>query len=279
MLAAIEMSSVRETARQNPVAGNRAEMYARAAAGNGVLVSDNLAQLRGLTLGDTVDLAAPYGAVHLPIVGVLADYTDQQGTIFVDRSVFVRYWRDDGVSDFRIFVAPGTPSADVRRQIISRYSGQRHLFVMTNREAREYVLRVADRWFRLVNVQIGIAVLVAILGIVNTLIVSITDRRRELGVLKAVGALRRQIRGTIWLEAISVAAIGLVLGSLLGAVMLRYLLDVVQQDAVGMRLHYEFPMATVVLLVPIMLAAAMLAAWGPAESAVRSSLVEALEYE
>ena len=54
--------------------------------------------------------------------------------------------------------------------------------------------------------QIAVAVLVAILGIVNTLTVSITDRRRELGVLQAVGGLRGQIRRTIWLEALAIGA-------------------------------------------------------------------------
>ena len=68
--------------------------------------------------------------------------------------------------------------------------------------------------------QIAVAVLVAILGIVNTLTVSITDRRRELGVLQAVGGLRSQIRRTIWIEALSIALIGLVLGFALGAVQL-----------------------------------------------------------
>ena len=66
---------------------------------------------------------------------------------------------------------------------------------------------------------------VAILGIVNTLTVSIADRRRELGVLRAVGGLRHQIRGTIWLEALAVGAIGLILGLTLGAVNLYYQLE------------------------------------------------------
>ena len=117
-----------------------------------------------------------------------------------------------------MFLEPGTNVADVRQRIIDRFTGERHVFVLTNEEARQYVLRIADQWFSLMNVQIGIAVLVAILGIVNTLTVSITDRRRELGVLKAVGAQRGQIRGAIWLEAASVAVIGLVLGSVLGAI-------------------------------------------------------------
>ena len=70
--------------------------------------------------------------------------------------------------------------------------------------------------------QIAVAVLVAVLGIVNALTVSITDRRRELGVLRAVGGLRRQIRGTVWMEALGVGVIGLVLGLALGAVQLYY---------------------------------------------------------
>ena len=69
-------------------------------------------------------------------------------------------------------------------------------------------------------VQIAVAVLVAVLGIVNTLTVSITDRRRELGVLQAVGGLRNQIRQTIWMEAVTIGAIGVILGLAFGALQL-----------------------------------------------------------
>jgi putative ABC transport system permease protein len=128
-------------------------------------------------------------------------------------------------------------------------------------------------------VQIAVAVLVAILGIVNTLTVSITDRRRELGVLRAVGGLHGQIRRTIWMEALSIGTLGLVLGFALGAVNLYYILQMVHRDIAGMRLDYVFPAAVVLMLVPTILTAAFVAAIWPAESAVRGSLVEALEYE
>ena len=127
--------------------------------------------------------------------------------------------------------------------------------------------------------QIAVAVLVAILGIVNTLTVSITDRRRELGVLQAVGGLRGQIRRTIWLEALSIGALGLTLGFALGALNLYYILQIVDQDIAGMRLDYAFPVSTAFALVPTILGAAFIAAIWPAESAVHGSLVEALEYE
>ena len=127
--------------------------------------------------------------------------------------------------------------------------------------------------------QIAVAVLVAILGIVNTLTVSITDRRRELGVLQAVGGLHGQIRRTIWIEALSIGTLGLVLGFALGAVNLYYILQIVHRDIAGMRLDYEFPVVGGARARADILGAAFIAAIWPAESAVRGSLVEALEYE
>jgi putative ABC transport system permease protein len=279
MVAAIEMDSVRETAHNEPIGGSASDMYRKGAAGEGLIVADNLAQLHHLGFGDVVEIPAPYGTIRLPIVGIIADYTDQQGTVFMDRTLFVKYWRDDAVSDFRVFVEPGTSIGDVRQRIIELYAGKRHIFVLTNEEGRRYILRIADQWFGLINVQIAIAVLVAILGIVNSLTVSIMDRRRELGVLRAVGGLRGQIRRTIWLEALSIAVLGLVAGCALGAVNLYYVLQIVQRDIIGMRLDYQFPVSTMLALIPIMLGAAFAAAVLPAESAVRAPLVEALEYE
>jgi putative ABC transport system permease protein len=168
---------------------------------------------------------------------------------------------------------------DVRQRILTTYAGQRQVFVLTNQELKGYILKITDQWFGLTSVQIAVAVLVAILGIVNTLTVSITDRRRELGVLQAVGGMHGQIRRTIWIEALSIGTLGLVLGFALGAINLYYILQIVHRDIAGLRLAYQFPTAVVAALVPTILAAAFVAAIWPAESAVRGSLVEALEYE
>jgi putative ABC transport system permease protein len=197
----------------------------------------------------------------------------------MDRSLFIRSWNDDRVDVFRVYAAAGTNVADLRQRILDRFSGERQLFVFTNAELKSYILKITDQWFGLTSVQIAVAVLVAILGIVNTLTVSITDRRRELGVLQAVGGLRGQVRRTIWLEALSIGGVGLALGLALGAVGLYYLLQIVEKDIAGMRLDYQFPYGTVLGLVPTILGAAFVAAIWPAESAVHGSLVEALEYE
>jgi putative ABC transport system permease protein len=279
MVVAIEMESIAQTARREPVAGNADDMYRRASQGQGLIVSDNLARLQHLTLGQTLDLPAPNGVITLPIVGIVVDYSDQQGTILMDRTVFTRYWHDDSVNIFRLYLKPGAQMADVRSRILTRFEGQRKVFVLTNAELKGYILKITDQWFSLSSVQFAVAVLVAILGIVNTLTVSITDRRRELGVLRAVGGLHGQIRRTIWIEALSIGTLGLVLGFALGAINLYYTLQIVEHDIAGMRLEYTFPFRVAAALVPTMLGAAFIAAIWPAEAVVHGSLVEALEYE
>jgi putative ABC transport system permease protein len=279
MVVAVEVNSIQQTARRAPVAGDEADMYRRAAAGEGLIVSDNLAQLQHLAVGDLLEVPAPKGVIRLPIVGIVIDYSDQQGTILMDRALFVRHWNDDSVNVFRVYLKPGADVAGVRQRILEKYAGQRQVFVLTNGELKSYILKITDQWFGLTSVQIAVAVLVAILGIVNTLTVSITDRRRELGVLQAVGGLHGQIRRTIWIEALSIGTLGLVLGFALGAVNLYYILQIVQHDIAGMRLDYAFPLSTVIALVPTILGAAFVAAIWPGESAVHGSLVEALEYE
>jgi len=279
MVVAVEIGSVAQTARRRPVAGDEVEMYRLTAAGEGLMVSDNLAQLQHLAFGEILELPAPDGVIRLPIVGIVIDYSDQQGTIIMDRTLFQRHWHDDTVNAFRLYLKAGAVVPDVRQRILERYAGTRQVFVLTNNELKQYILRITDQWFALTSLQIAVAVLVAILGIVNTLTVSITDRRRELGVLQAVGGLHWQIRRTIWIEALSIGTIGLVLGFALGALNLYYVLQIVQHDIAGMRLDYVFPTGTVLALVPTMLGAALFAALWPAESAVKGSLVEALEYE
>jgi len=279
MLVAIEMESIAQTARREPIAGNADEMYRKASLGQGVIVSDNLARLQHLTLGQTLEIPAPNGVIALPIVGVVVDYSDQQGTILMDRTVFTKYWHDDSVNLFRVYLKPGEQMPDVRSRILARFEGKQQVFVLTNAELKGYILKITDQWFSLSSVQFAVAVLVAILGIVNTLTVSITDRRRELGVLRAVGGLHGQIRRTIWMEALSIGTLGLVLGFALGAINLYYTLQVVEHDIAGMRLAYTFPLRVALALVPAMLGAAFIAAIWPAEAVVHGSLVEALEYE
>ena len=279
MLVAADISSLARRARLPATAGNSDEMYRLASAGRGVIASENLARLHDVHLGDKLEIPAPEATLRLPVVGIVRDFSDQQGSILMARDVFIRYWHDDTVNVFRIYLKPGANEAAVRQRILDQYGSRQRLFVLTNRDLRSFVVRITDQWFGLTYVQIAVAVLVAVLGIVNALTVSIIDRRREIGVLRAVGGMRRQIRHTVWIEALSIGAIGLALGLTFGAAQLYYTLEIARRDLIGIDIGYAYPFAMAVTLLPLILCAAFLAALAPAESAVRGSLVEALEYE
>jgi len=279
MFVSLDISSVSQEARLPIVSGDGPTMYRQAAAGKGVIISDNFALMHNRKLGDILTLATPSGPLEMPVLGVVVDFSDQKGSILLDRSVFEKHWKDTSANVIRIYLQPGVTVGQMRERIATQTGTRFRYFVFTNEDLRSYILRITDQWFGLTYIQIAVAVLVSILGIVNTLTVSITDRRRELGVLQAVGGLRRQIRGTIWLEAVLIGAIGLILGCGFGAVALYYALETSARDLSGMRLAYGYPFRTVLTLIPIILGSAFLASLAPAEAAVRGSLVEALEYE
>ncbi len=279
LVIGVELESIGRRALRQSVAGDPKTMFAEAAAGRGLIVSENFALLQGLWLGEAVEVAAPFGTLSLPIVGIIDDWSDQQGSIFVDRSLLERYWHDDTSNVLRVYVAPGTSVASVRQGILDAVGQERRLVVLTNQDVRRYILELTEQWLGLTYIQILVAVLVAVLGIVNTLTVSIMDRRRELGVLQAVGALRAQVRRTVWMEALAIGVVGTVLGLAFGAVNLYYVLEMTVRDLSGMRLGYEFPFQIAALIFPTILAAAFVAALWPGEAAVRGSLVAALEYE
>jgi len=279
MVIAFETAKVAKTVHRTPVAGSLDEMNRLTAEGKGLLVSESFATNLKTKMGDVIELPTPSGLLLLPIVGIIRDYSDLQGSVFIDRSIYRKWWNDDTANIARVYVKKDHDIGAVRRRVIDALSGHRRLLVLTNREVRDWIMKLLDQWFAMTYNQIVVAVLVAVLGIVNTLTVSITDRKRELGVMQAVGGLRSQIRRTVWLEALSIGVIGLVLGMGLGAINLYYSLGMVQRDLGGIALDYIFPVSFVALMIPIILGAALIAALGPAEAAVRGSLVQALEYE
>jgi putative ABC transport system permease protein len=220
LLLATDVGAIRDNARLPAIEGNTEEMYRLTAQGKGVIVADNLALLKGIRLGETIDIPSPAGLVRLPVAGITLEYSDQQGTIMMDRSVFMKYWNDDSVNIFRVYLKPGASDTAVRQAMLAKLGSETRLFVLTNRELRDYILRLTDQWFGLTYVKISVDDLGCVLGFVRTLTVSISERRRELGVLQAVGVLREQIRRTVWIESLAIGLLGLIMGLGRGAVQL-----------------------------------------------------------
>ncbi|MEP7270782.1 MAG: FtsX-like permease family protein [Acidobacteriota bacterium] len=250
-----------------------------ATSGEGVVVARNFTSRWGLGVGDIVKLKAPTGVFERPIVGVIEDYTSEKGAIFVDRSLLKKYWNDDSVDILDVNLNPGVNRAAFKTELQRAIKGEHRAFVYTNEEYKSWVVNLIDGFFVLNYMQMAIAVLVATLGIVNTLIISVAERSRELGVLRALGGLRSQVRKMILLEAAAIAVTGVVAGAIAGALNTYFLVRTAASMIGGYTIPYRFPFWLILVTLPIVLVIALVAGWWPARRAVRLNVVEAIGYE
>ena len=178
------------------------------------------------------------------------------------------------------FVAtrPGTSRASLD-SVLNRYPD-----VSLNTESQFVADQNAwiDKMLKLLYVLLGLSVLVSLFGIVNTLVLSIVERTRELGALRAVGMTRRQVRRMIRHESVITALIGatmgLALGIGLGALVVRRLSDYSVSTG-GDGMHLAVPVVSLIVFGLAAVAAGVLAAVLPARRAGRLNVLAALQYE
>ena len=280
LMVAIDMNKAAERGSGRVIAGDIKQMYQQAAEGHGVIISENCGMLQNIAMGDTVEIPSPSGLLHLPVIGIVTDYLNQSGSMFVDyAAVYLRYWNDPTVDIYKVYAKQGASVEELKSRVQATFSQQRRLFVGLNREVKARVMNNTRQWLGMSYIQIAVAILVAVLGIANTLLVSVTDRRREFATLRAVGALRNNIRLSVWLESATIAFIGVVLGVVFGAIDLRYELEMMRRDYAGLALDYAFPLRVALVLAATMICTAWVSSLAASESTVHKSPVEALAYE
>jgi putative ABC transport system permease protein len=127
--------------------------------------------------------------------------------------------------------------------------------------------------------QLVVAVTIAILGIVNTLLISVSERRREIGIVRAIGGLRSQIRKLVLLEAVAVAIVGVIVGSIAGSLNTVFMSHTVSEVLAGYSVPFYFPWEFVLLSVPVVILVSLAAALWPARNAASMQVIEAIGYE
>jgi len=259
--------------------GNEKVALEKMPKGEGVLISRNLANRFGLHVGDTMHLESPTGPLDRPILGIMDDYRSEKGTVFMDRALYKQYWKDDSVDFIDILVNPGVNPADMKAQIERLLANQEHAFVYTNQEFRGWVFGLVNQFFMMNYIQLVIAVLVATLGIVNTLIISVAERRREIGIIRAVGGLRGQVRKLVLLEAVAISIVGLVAGAAAALFTAYFMVHTVALVLAGYSVPFFYPWALIIITLPILVAISLMAAWWPARRAVNVNVIEAIAYE
>lgn len=254
-------------------------VYAQLTEGQGVLVSRNFALRWGVHVGSHLTLQSPIGPLDRPVIGFLDDYRSEKGTIFMDRALYKKYWGDDAVDFIDVDLNPGVDQLALKHDIERLTAGSFHAFVYTNAEFKRWISSLVDQFFTLNYMQLVVAVAIAILGIVNTLLISVSERRREIGIVRAIGGLRSQVRTLVLLEAVAVAVVGVFVGSVAGILNTIFMSHTVSVALVGYSVPFYFPWRFVLLSLPVVAAVSLIAGWWPARNAARMQVIEAIGYE
>ena len=202
----------------------------------------------------------------------------------MDRATYRRWWpADDAITVFPIYLSPGADSALVRKALLRRLAeespGRPNAAVVSNGDLRREILEIFDRTFFLTYALEAIAVLIAVLGIVNTLVTSVLERRREFATLQAIGASEGQIQALVLWEASYLGAIGAFLGIVGGVVLSYMLIKVINKQSFGWTIQMEWTPEVWAVALVMSLAVAVLSGYWPARWASRQPAIEGLRYE
>jgi len=258
--------------------GDPQEAFAALGRERAIIVNGVFAAQWQVRVGDVLTLQTPEGKREYRVVGVGSDYLNAKlATGYISQANLERDFHQTADLLVMVEAAEDADMAAVEaklREIVGRYPS----FVLTEwRSFREEQQRAFNRSISLLNVIMVMFALPSLLAMVNTLTINVMERTREIGVLRAVGSTRRQVRRMIVAESLLLGALGTAFGILAG-LWLGYVL-MQGMDVSGFVMPYYFPYAGILLAVAVGLLIGVGAAVLPARRAARLDIVAALRYE
>jgi putative ABC transport system permease protein len=242
----------------------------------GVLLDDDEADARQITVGDSLQFQFLNGDVHeLTVEGI---YTEQDlaGSFVITQSLHESSGSDQ--FDFSVYIdaAPGVSDADARAAIAGVASAYPNAEVQSRAEYLDGQAAQIDPIVNLMYALLALAIIIALFSIANSMALSIHERTREIGLLRAVGMTRRQTRSTVRWESVLVALLGTASGVLLG-IFFGWSISVTIRDA-GLD-EFVMPVRSIAIVGVLAVAGAILATSRPAHRAARMNVLHAIAAE
>lgn len=258
--------------------GDPEQAFAAMERGGSVIISPMVARRLGIGLGDTLNMPTPTGEISLKVVGIMVDITPYGGTIQMERQDYVKDWNDQTSSSFAVLLKPGYSPEQVRTSIQAKLGDKMPLMIRLNREFWAEIMENYNAFYRLMDGLVWISILVSGLAIANTLFASILERRREFGVMRAVGTKRGEVMRVVVGEAFATGLVGGVIGVAAG-IWLQWVMVTLSKYGTGAAADMVVAWGTLGMAAAVALVLAPAVGLLPARWAARMDVVEALRYE
>ncbi len=259
--------------------GNPRTILRQFAAGQAILVTESFSLRHQVKAGDRIKLNTPQGEKEFLISGVFYDYSSDWGMVLLEKKLFQSLWKDETLHSAGIYLKEGFSPEKFKEIIRERYSKPYRLFVVSHRELRNEVLKIFDQTFSITYALEFIAIIVAILGIINSLNALIIERQRDIGIVRAVGAFRRQIEKTILIEAGMIGFFSHIFGLLCGFLLSILLIYVINKQSFGWTIQFSIPLWSLIESWLVVMLTSIGAGFIPARRAAKMNMVESLRME
>ena len=242
---------------------------------NSVIVSTEYVEERGWQVGDTITIEySSTGTVESTIVGVFE--ADDFGSIVISTDTFMDNFRYQGDALVFANAAEGVTALEAQEAISPTVDSYGNVKAQTKSDLVAEAESQIDQALALFTGLLLFAVIIAVLGITNTLTLSIFERTREIGLLRAVGMTRRQVRRMIRWEAVIVATFGALLGVVIGIVLGWAVVQALADEGLG---AFSIPVGQVILALVLAAMSGVIAAIWPARKASRMNILDAITSE
>jgi len=252
--------------------------FQRVENGNAVIINGRFASQFGTVIGDTITLEGDHGPVNVEVAAIGLDYINMKlPTVYMQQTALTREY---GVRNDVFLLVNSEPGADLEQleedlqAATQAYPG---FGIISREQLRASQEQVARGGTIGMNIMLSLLATPALLGLANALGINVIERTREIGMLRAVGAKRRQIRRMIIAESLLLSLMGIALGVISG-ILLSFVMTGVLEFA-GLHIPYNFPGVGVLTAIAAGLICGILAALIPARRASDLQIVAALAYE
>jgi putative ABC transport system permease protein len=244
---------------------------------NGAIVWENFAEDENLVVGDTFQIEVPGGnRADLEVKGIVdpPPFYPLLGTVTIPKQTFDRLF-DVERNQFTFLKVAGGPSEATKDSVDAALTEYPDARVQTRQEWIDKEDEEFQQFLSMLYVLLALSVIVSVAGIINTLVLAVFERTREIGMLRAVGMTRRQVRRMIRHESIITALIGAALGLPLGIFLGALIIEALSQYEV----QFKIPAGQLIVFAVVAVIVGVVAAILPARRAARLNVLRALQYE
>ncbi len=232
-----------------------------------VIVSEAFARKFRRQDGDELTLATPAGPRLFRIAAVYYDYSTERGVIVMDRATFTRHYGDLPPTGLSVYLRTGADPDAVRAAMLAGLAEGHRVFIHTNRSLRAEVLRIFDSTFAITYALELVAVFVAMLGVAGTLLTLVIERRRDLALVRLVGAHRRQVQRMVIIEAGLIGIVSQAVGLAMGLALSLVLIYVINVQSFGWTIQFHLPARFLIQATVAVIGATIVAGIYPARRA------------